>query len=132
MNRSRTGRQAGLTLIEVLIALVVLAIGIFALVQLQALSLRSTADAQAMNRTTRLVRNELEFQRQTALAPGATTCSSTIPDDFEQCAVEIEQCALDFDASGGSDLVCGDTVTPSTYRITVSATGPRNQALTLS
>ncbi len=124
-------RAAGTTLVEVLIAVMVLAIGIFALVQLQATSLRHTAQAESINRVTRLVRGELEWQRQTALEPASLACSSLIPGDFTSCTVEIEPCALDFYEDGTASFVCGPTVSPSVYRVTVAADGARGQSLTL-
>lgn len=126
------GLAAGITLVEVLIAIVVLAVGIATLVQLQANSLRHTTLAQALNETTRLVRGELEWQRQTALAPGDIECSYLIPDGFSSCTVEITPCSLVFGESGPSSLVCGEEVSPSSYMITVSAEGPMGTELTLS
>lgn len=124
-------RQQGLTLIEVLVAVAILAIGIFAMAQFQAASLRSTATAESINRTTRLVRGELEWQRQTALEPAALTCSSLVPDDFGSCEVLVEPCSLDFAEDGSATYECGDHVSPSSYRVTVSAAGPRGQSLSL-
>lgn len=128
----RSGSIFGLTIVEVLIAIVIMAVGILALAQLQATSLRNTAVADAINRTTRLVRGELEWQRQTALEPASIECSALVPDDFEECKVEIVPCALEFPESGGGALNCGPAVAPSAYRVTVRAVGPRNQSLELS
>lgn len=122
---------SGITLVEVLIAIVILAVGIFALAQLQAISLRATAQAESLNRVTRLVRGELEWQRQTALEPTSATCSALVPDDFDSCTVEVEPCALDYFEDGGAALVCGPAISPSVYRVTVSAQGARGQDLTL-
>lgn len=124
-------RAAGLTLLEVLIAIMVLAIGIFALAQLQAVSLRNTATAEAINRTTRLVRGELEWQRQTALEPDEIECSALVPEDFGDCRVLVEPCDLIFLATGGAAFECGEDVPPSSYRVSVSASGPRGQELEL-
>jgi type II secretory pathway pseudopilin PulG len=118
-------------LVEVLIAIVILAVGIFAMAQFQAASLRNTAAAEAINRTTRLVRGELEWQRQTALEPASVACSSLIPDDFAGCTVVVEPCSLAFAVDGSATYECGAGFSPSSYRVTVSATGPRGQDLTL-
>lgn len=131
MNARALSRSEGLTLVEVLVAVMVLTIGIIALVQLQAASLRNTATAEAINRTTRLVRGELEWQRQTALEPDELECSALVPEDFEGCVVVVEPCALVFLESGGGDFVCGAGVSPSSYRVTVTAEGPRGQELEL-
>lgn len=129
--RSRIQRNEGITLVEVLFAVIILAVGIFALVQMQASSLRNTANAESINRVTRLVRGELEWQRQTALEPSSSDCSTLIPDDFAGCTVEVEPCALDFHEDGTADFVCGDSVSPSVYRVRVDAQGPRDKNLTL-
>ncbi len=118
-------------MVEVLVAVVVLAVGIIALVQLQAASLRHTAQAESINRVTRLVRGELEWQRQTALEPASLDCSSLVPGDFVGCEVVVEPCALDFLEDGSASFVCGEAVSPSVYRVTVSAEASRGQSLTL-
>ena len=130
----RSCRSAGLTLVEVLVAIVVLAVGVLALAQLQAASLRNTALADAINQTTRLVRGELEWQRQTAVSPDVTDCEVALgglPAGFSDCSVEILPCALAFTEGGGGQLVCAEDAAPSTYRVTVTAIGPRGQELTL-
>lgn len=130
----RRSRSDGLTLVEVLIAIVILTVGIFALAQLQAASLRATATAEAINSTTRFVRGELERQRQSAVAPVfGETCSADLPEGITSCVVDVEKCYLRFEEAGGSDLVCGygESIHPTAYRISVSATGPMDQQLTL-
>jgi len=133
----RTPQLAGVTLIEVLIAIVILAVGILGVAQLQTASLRNTAVAQALNETTRAVRGELEWQRTTAVAPVDDDTCATVPDDFESCTVDVVACAyyvVDEDA-GTTAFGCEPDVTvttPSTYRVTVTAVGPRGQSLALS
>lgn len=134
MTGHRQRSRRGLTLVEVLIAIAVLAIGILALAQFQAASLRNTALADSINQTTRLVRGELEWQRQTAVSPDVTDCEAALnglPDGFTQCVVEILPCALVFTDTGGGFLACDEDAAPSTYRVTVTAVGPRGQQLTL-
>lgn len=131
--RHATGTR-GLTLVEVLVAIVILTVGIFALAQLQASSLRATATADAINTTTRFVRGELERQRQSAVAPVyGETCSTDLPDGITSCLVDVEKCYLLFAEGGGSQLVCGygESILPTAYRISVTATGPMEQTLTL-
>lgn len=123
--------EKGITLVEVLVAVVILIVGIATLVQFQGTSLRNTALAEAINETTRLVRGELEWQRQTALVPGDIECSYLIPEGFDSCSVEITPCSLVFGESSGSELECGDDVSPSSYLVTVSAEGPMDTQLTL-
>lgn len=124
----------GLTLIEVLVAFVILVVGIFALVQLQATSLRSTALAKAINETTRFVRGELDRQKQTTLdltEVDGEPClepGESLPDGIASCTLTVEPCHL-----SGSSLVCGGShVIPSAFRISVEAVGPMEQELRLS
>ena len=131
-DRRGTGTTAGLTLVEVLVAISVLSIGILALAQLQTVALQNTARAEAINRTTRLGRGELEWQRQTALEPGSDLCSALVPEDFTGCSVDIVPCVLVFEEDGSGRLVCNPAVAPSTYRVTVTADGPRGETFSLS
>ena len=55
--------QRGFSLIEVLIALAVLGVGVFALVQTQGVSLRNTALASDIADVTTVVRSEIELRR---------------------------------------------------------------------
>jgi prepilin-type N-terminal cleavage/methylation domain-containing protein len=135
MIRSRVPATDGLTLVEVLVAIVILTVGILALAQFQAASLRNTALAAAINQTTRLVRGELEWQRQTAVSPDVIDCESVLgglPPGFTNCEVQILPCALVFGEFGGSTLVCDEEAAPSTFRVTVTAVGPLGQELTLN
>ena len=131
MTRRCSAARSGLTLVEVLIAMAILAIGIMALAQFQAASLRNTALADSISQTTRFVRGELEWQRQTAVSPADVTCATLLPDGFASCAVTIVPCAYGFTTAGGGALYCAEDASPSTYRVTVNAVGPRGQELTL-
>lgn len=129
--RSCSGRF-GLSLVEVLVAIAILAVGVLALAQFQAASLRNTALAEAISVTTRQVRGELEWQRQTAIDPFQDDCTlEDLPPGFTSCTVTILPCAYVFDDAGGGDLVCDAGASPSTYRVDVTAVGPRGQELTL-
>ena len=135
-----TNRRSGLSLIEVLIAMVVLLVGVFAAVQLQAISLRNTSLADAINRVTRVVRSEIEWQRYTSLDEtfelGPQTCLTPAgaDDGFVRCDVIVQQCALTFPAGEGrASLSCGgDDDAGAFFAVTVDAQGPRNQELTLT
>lgn len=128
----------GLSLIEVLIALVVLIVGIFAAVQLQAISLRNTSIAEAISRTTRVVRSEIEWQRYTTDLDDvfeigeAQPCTTPTDGGFTRCDVTVEQCSLVFPSDGGrARLACGGG-SGAFFAVTVDAAGPRGQELTLS
>ncbi len=137
----RANARRGVSMIEVLVALVVLVVGIFSAVQLQAIALRNTSIADAINRTTRVVRSELEWQRFTTnleevfeLGEEQTcTAAAGLDDGFERCAVTVEQCSLTFPAGGGRGaLNCGGGNSGAFFAVTVDAIGPRNRSLELS
>ena len=139
-----TNRRAGLSLIEVLVALVILVVGVFAAVQLQAISLRNTGLADSISRVTRVVQSEIEWQRYTYLDEtfemGTQQCSTAADETegFGRCEVAVAQCALSFPVDGGrASLTCGsgdngEVITGAFFAVTVDAQGPRNQELTLT
>ena len=135
-SRSMQG-SVGISLTEVLIAISVLAIGVLAIAQFQASSLRNTALAEDLNNVTRAVRGELEWQRQTAVQPVSDDACETVPDTFASCTVVVVPCAYILDEGATrARLSCeGPGVTivaPSTYRVTVTAESARGQELSLS
>ena len=85
---THSASRLGLSLIEVLIALAVLAIGVFALASLQASSLQYSSRAEELRIVTQIAEAELEWRRQTRIQPARTDCESIIPAGF-QCSVEI-------------------------------------------
>ncbi len=121
--------QHGFTMVEVLIALVVLAIGVIAAVQLQASSLMFSSQAEATKQVTRVVEAELQWRRQTELTLGQTQCQSFVPPGFTRCEVEILPCAM---PAGSNVFTCSNRViSPIAYQITVWVTGPRQQSFEL-
>lgn len=116
--------RRGLTILEVLVAIVILAVGILALAGVQTSALRTNRQAQTINQLTRLAASEMELRRQTVAAPGTSTCLTTVPDTFVQsdCEVEVVPCGIIF-ASGASQFVCDGSATFATYRLTVTAEG---------
>lgn len=138
-------QRAGLTLIEVVIAIAVMAIGIIAAAQMQASSLQNTALAQALNEVTRTVRAELELQRHTAtinsdLEEGEAAepvdtvefdCLNPLAAGIGACTVVVEPCTIALTPS--ASLICGSGVlSPPAYRITVDAEGRRGVSLSVS
>lgn len=81
-------RSEGLTLVEVMISLAVLAVGIFGLVQLQGASLRYTSRAESMRTVTQIAEAEVEWLRQTEVDVLRTTCDSYVPPGYT-CEVDI-------------------------------------------
>ncbi|MDZ7707498.1 MAG: prepilin-type N-terminal cleavage/methylation domain-containing protein [Trueperaceae bacterium] len=66
---NRRARSGAFTLIEVLIALVVLGVGVMAAVQLQATSLRASSQAEGIQDATLVADAELDFRLQMSLSP---------------------------------------------------------------
>lgn len=116
---TRSNARSGLSLVEVLIALAVLAIGIVALANLQASSLRFTSTAEELRTVTQIAEAELEWRRQTEIQPLSTDCESTVPNGFECTVAIVPVGAL------GNDISV--TVTSRNADITLSAftTGQR-------
>ena len=125
-------RTNGFSLLEVLIALAVLAIGILAIVQLQASSLSNSALAREIADTTRVVRSEIEFRRFTSLLfdegadaipegedsgvviedleEGADVFAvsvpcSGVPDRFESCVVRVSACEFNIGSSTSASTI---------------------------
>ena len=116
---TRSCARSGLSLVEVLIALAVLAIGIVALANLQASSLQFTSRAEELRTVTQIAEAELEWRRQTRIRPERTDCESIIPPGYD-CSVEIVPIG-----ALGNDITV--TVTSRNADITLSAftTGQR-------
>jgi prepilin-type N-terminal cleavage/methylation domain-containing protein len=123
-------KARGLTLLEVMVATAVLAIGVLATVALQGRSLAASRRAVAVNEVTRMLTAELELQRHTAnlgliptgdeAADMATfDCMSAKGAGIAACVVTIERCTI-----ADRDVTCGRSVASGpAYRIGVSVEG---------
>ena len=111
----------GLTLIEVLIAIVVLAVGVLAAASMQTTALRASSDAKAIQDVTEFAEREIELLRQFELSSGSKDCSK-LP---YNCNAVIRGCQL-----SGNSLTCAGTGTDA-HQITVTVTGPREKTITL-
>ena len=118
--------DTGLTIIEVLIALVIFAVGVMALAQLQTSSLRFSSQAEQLRTATQIAEGEIEWRRQTAITVGANPCDSYTPEGFT-CSVTIIPC----NASGDGLTCAAGLVAPVAYEITVAVTGPRIEEFSL-
>ncbi|MDR9391681.1 MAG: hypothetical protein RI554_06590 [Trueperaceae bacterium] len=116
---TRTRRTGGLSLLEVLLAIAVIGIGVLTLTRVHTGALQASLQAERIAETTRLVRNELEWQRHAALQPTSTDCLTDLPDVVSDCRVDIAPCTFDADAG---TLTCGGGTAPNAYRIAVTAT----------
>lgn len=116
----------GFSLLEVLIAVVVLATGLLALAALQSSLARNSADAKARSRMAALLSNEMDAIRSSgygALAVGATTtnaevdCTGTDPDSVTAAACEaavngltIVRTVTEFSSNGAGQFAMGAPV----------------------
>lgn len=125
---------AGLTLLEVLIALVVLAVGVLMAAAMQTSALRASGDAAALQGVTRVAENEIAFRRQIGYGDATTdtgadrgpACLTAPPEGYE-CRVDMRYCAL-----LGAALSCSVGAAPrDADQITVTVGGPRGKTITL-
>lgn len=117
----------GLTLVEVMIALFILAVGVLAAFGMQANSLRGTRAAELSQTLANMGESELQLQRQferhvTSPVTGES-CRSIIGSAGFSCEVDVYPCSL---VSGA--LTCSKTsVTDAVARqVTVRLSGPGN------
>lgn len=129
----RSAGNSGLTIVEVAIAIVILAVGILAAVGFQASTLSRNKDAQVINQLTRLAATEMELRRQTLVeGAGVFDCETTLPSMLNDgtCTVEVVPCGIIISA-GASEFACGAGLDFATYRLKVDATG-RGQSVSLT
>jgi prepilin-type N-terminal cleavage/methylation domain-containing protein len=115
--------DGGLTLLEVLMAIVLLAVGVLAVAGFQSSTLRTNRQAQTINELTRLATTEMELRRQTLVERSGTfACETRVPRGFAQeaCQVEIVPCGVVV-AAGASQFQCGSGLPFATFRVTVRA-----------
>lgn len=120
----------GLTIVEVLVALVILGVGVMAAAQLQATSLRFTSQAELIKTSTQVAKSEVEWRRQTELTTGSSlTCASSVPEGYT-CEVDIVPCNA---VGSPPSLTCAPLlVNPVAYKITVEVGGDRIEPFILS
>lgn len=123
---SGTRSEKGLTLVEVLVALVVLAVGISAVVGLQATGLRSSRTAQELQAINAAARSELDvWKASTIIDPAPVTRTCTMHESG--CSVTILPCKV-----VGGDLACSQATIEEFAAHLVSVTvrqGERNLTL---
>lgn len=124
--------RSGLTLIELIIAIAIIAIGITAAIALQTSSLRYSSQAEIINHVTRAAEGEIEWRRQISIGTtsvGTKKCQSIMPDTIVACEVVILPCVL---PAGTNEFTCIDTViSPIAYELVVNVTGTRNQQVSV-
>lgn len=121
--------STGLTLIEVLIAIVILAVGVLAAAAMQTTALRASNDAQAIQGVTKTAEAEIEFRRQidlTATAGQQPTCKTAVATGYT-CVVSVVPCSL----SAGALSCSSGALSSVADQATVTVNGPRSKTITL-
>lgn len=135
MRRSRYknslgNRLSGLTLVEVVVAILVLAVGVLGAVALQGTSLRANRTATEIQQLTAAARSELDVWRarlESSVYDGPQD-GNCLASEAESCEVRILPCAL-----SGTALTCspGHLSLPVAQSVTVTVKrGDRDVSLT--
>src|SRR5690554_5965437 len=116
--------SAGLTLIEVVVALAVLGIGVFAAIQFQMTSLNASSNAEILQQLTRIGQAEIEWRRQTAINLGTQDCQTFRPASYPSCTVTMTPCVM---LPSEYTFTCNPSVlSPIAYNVSVTVEGPRD------
>lgn len=118
-------RASGLTLIEVLLAIAILAVGVLAAAGLQTTALGTNRRVRALQEVTDAANSEIQLQR--SMWPpqdGACQATGTVNDRLE-CVVEVVSCPI---SDSGSSCSEAD---PNAYLVTVRARATSGENLEL-
>jgi type IV pilus modification protein PilV len=128
-------RKDGLTIIEVLVALTVLATGILAVAAFQTSSLHATQKAGVYQQLASLAKDEVEAQRRITHAKNVESyavCQSLLtPRQGYACKIDVLPCQY---GSSTNKLTCSTTSltsVPDAHQITVVVSGPEEARFTL-
>ena len=129
--------QAGLTLIEVLIAVALIAIGILAALAMQTTALQTTSRMTVTQTLTQVAFTELDFQRSIFTAtggPSAGSCDGRMPNGLfgagYRCEVIVDDCEVT-----STSALCGGAVTtdePNAFLVRISATRTSGEEVSLN
>ena len=126
-------RSDGMTLIEVMVAIVIIAVGILAAASLQTTSLRASSNARLSIQLTELAQNELDVKRKTVYTDEESIhpdCSTTMPGSYS-CKVTVAPCT----STSLGTLNCANsliTTTPAGHYATVTVRDPQQTEFSLS
>jgi prepilin-type N-terminal cleavage/methylation domain-containing protein len=120
-------RLHGMTLVEVLVATVLLAVGVLAALGLQTSALRTNREARTLQEATRIAAAESTLRHETLSSTGAAqTCRTTVAAGYS-CSVDVQPCSF---ASGA--FTCAAIVgQPAANLITITVVGPRGVSVTV-
>lgn len=116
--------KSGLTLIEVLISLVIVAVGVLGAAAMQASSLSASGRASIVREATRLAESELELQR--GVVRSDCHLSDALPGAYS-CEVEVTACAL-----SELGLVCDGSTPAIADLVEARVEGPRNISVSVA
>jgi len=117
----------GLTLLELVVAIAVLLIGIFAAIQFQVVATNASSTSEVVQQLTRLAQAEIEWRRQTTIDLGTHECQTFRPAGYPVCTVTLDPCVI---LAGQNVFTCNPSVlSPIAYRVAVHAEGPRDQTI---
>lgn len=126
----------GFTLLEVLVAIVVLAVGVLAAASMQTTALSASNRSRIAQEMTNTARTEAERQRQfarpgTASAEASPACLSTVPTGYT-CTVVVVPCRI-VSGSNPLRLSCATTETGPVVadQVTVSVSRPQTAPVSL-
>jgi type IV pilus assembly protein PilV len=119
-------KKQGLTLIEVMVAMLVISVGVIAAAGLQTTALKNTSKAQAVNEVTKIAENEISLQRH--LDSVDNTCETQPPSGFT-CSVIIVPCSIQT-----GTVTCSSSVVSNVkaYKISVSVADNKQNTISLS
>ncbi len=122
-------KNQGLSLIEVLVAILLLAIGVIAAAGLQGTALNASNKASRIQTVTKAAESELDYHRQIDLEGVESEPCTT---GAENCLVTVTPCDVIVNASSAS-FDCSATITDvKAYRVTVAVDGPNDADITLT
>jgi len=129
---TRTFDRHGISIVEILVAIVFLAVGALAALGLQVSALRGSGTAESIQTLTRIAESELLFRRGVEKAGAelvdAEACRVLVPGGLT-CAVVITPCELSAGAPSCGAVSVTDAVA---FEVTVTTSGARGAAVSLT
>lgn len=119
-------RRNGLTLVEILIAILILAVGVIGAMLMQTTGLRATRTAQVMQDLNADARSQLDLMRLRLASEIWTSPTSTGCDirGTSTCSVEIRPCLV---AAGTLDCQVASTSDPAAHAVRVMVSQSENE-----
>lgn len=115
-------KQQGLTLIEVLIAVMVLGVGVIAAASMQTTSLKASSTARIVQEVTNAARTEMELQRKQVRGSLSAAPEPCLSNPSYKCEVVVVPCRL---ISGVLSCSMAQSGTVVADQITVTVVGPQ-------